>query len=552
MILKKNPLWRRCSRQTAHALVPRAFLCVTLSLTSLAPLVSAQAGEAQKAPDALDNAASGKAPAPPGKPAGAKEPSAKEATRAAAREQSDKISTEKSSSADGDGEKSGDDVGSAAVADAEKLLSRGDVSEAIEVLQKAVRDDTRSAPLREKLGQCYYLVGETGRAIDEMKKAVAIAPRESGCQCNLAWLYTRAGNFGDAIRSANTAISLDPKRAYPYILLGFAYGSMNRREQAIEALQKALEIDSGNVTAHVYLGDVLLARGDFQKAVESYSKALEIDDKIVGAHIGLGNSYGKLGQQDKQIESYRSAVKVAPRDADAHGHLGFALSQTGDLIGGMKEGFIANSMRVDTAWDKFMGMFVAVWAGIFIVFGIIFGVLFLGSNFKPQPGETLLKSFLLTFHKEKPGRLVVTSRRIVYVPELFSKSFGATRLSIERSEIAGIDVVRNTNSGTLTIKSTSDTVHTFRMPTLVLEPMVKLLENEGLVGGSGSAGGGDREAKIPVAAVSEPVSVGEPESKEEEQVIAASFDFRPADDFRPEISRPEGSQNKDGNVEDRA
>lgn len=425
---------------------------------------------------------------------------------------------------DGEGDESGESV---AIGEAEKQLSAGNVAEAIEILQRAVRDDSRNARLQERLGQCYYLKGETARAIDEMQKAVAIEPGHAGYQSNLAWLYTRAGNFGDAIRSANAAISLEPKQAYPYVLLGFAYGSTNRREQAVEALQKALKLDSGNVTAHVYLGDVLLTRGDFEKAADSYNRALQIDDKIAGAYIGLGNSYGKLGQQGKQIECYRKAVEVAPRDADAHGHLGFALSQTGDLVGGMKEGFIANSMRVDTAWDKFMGMFVAVWAGIFIIFGIIFGALFLGSSFKPQPGETLLKSFLLIFHKEKPGRLVVTSRRLIYVPEFFSKSFGATRLSIERSEIAEIGVTRNSSSGTLTIKSTSDTVHAFRMPALVLEPVIKLLDDEGLLAGSGSTGSVTKEPEASDASIVEPAAIVEPQKVEEEQVIAASFDFRP-------------------------
>lgn len=528
MTLRKNRSSHLCTRRSALALVPSAFLCALLTLVGFMPLVSAQAGDSQKTTEASEKPAK-EAKETPAKEAETREQAAK---GKGSREQSTKEPPANELPASD--EKTSEVIEATTIADVEKRLSAGEVNEAIEVLQKALRDDSRNAHLQEKLGQCYYLIGETGRAIEEMKKAVAIAPRQAGYQCNLAWLYTRAGNFGDAIRSANTAISLNPKQAYPYVLLGFAYGSMNRRDQAVEALQKALELDSGNVTAHVYLGDVLLARGDFQKAVDSYSKALQIDDKMVGAYIGLGNSYGKLGQQDKQIESYRKAVRVAPRDADAHGHLGFALSQTGDLIGGMKEGFVANSMRVDTAWDKFMGMFVAVWAGIFIVFGIIFGVLFLGSNFKPQPGETLLKSFLLTFHREKPGRLVVTSRRLVYVPELFSKSFGATRLSIERNEIAEIDVARNSNSGTLTIKSTSDTLHAFRMPVLVLEPMVKLLESEGLIGGGGGAIGAKQESKGAVATVSEPTSVGEPQSAAEEEQVIASFDFR-----------PEGSQIRD-------
>jgi hypothetical protein len=121
-------------------------------------------------------------------------------------------------------------------------------------------------------------------------------------------------------------------------------------------------------------------------------------------------------------------------------------------------------------------MFLTTWAAIFVAFGLLFTVIFSGSRFKAQPGESLIKSFFLTFYKDKPGRFVLTNRRIVFVPEAFSTWFGSTRVSMELDQIAEVEAHSTISGGRLSILSSNGSVHQFSMPNLVLEPLAKQLK----------------------------------------------------------------------------
>lgn len=93
----------------------------------------------------------------------------------------------------------------------------------------------------------------------------------------------------------------------------------------------------------------------------------------------------------------------------------------------------------------------------------------------------MLRSFFLTFYKDKPGRFVVTSDRLVFVPEAFSAWFGSTNVSIQRGQIESINYLSTVGGGTVSILTRDGSVHQFRMPLLVLDPLRSLLVGQGIV-----------------------------------------------------------------------
>ena len=107
--------------------------------------------------------------------------------------------------------------------------------------------------------------------------------------------------------------------------------------------------------------------------------------------------------------------------------------------------------------------------------------MFTGSRFTPKSDETLQRSFFLVFYKDKPGRLVITSRRLVYVPEAFSQWFGATRLSFDNVDIDTFRGFTALQGGHLALLCTNGTVYHFAMPQLVLEPLLLELKKLKLI-----------------------------------------------------------------------
>lgn len=317
-------------------------------------------------------------------------------------------------------------------------------------------------------------------ACDYLSQAIAVNPKNADAHYLLALFKGRQNNYDVSIDHAKKCLALRPNYAPAHSVLGRALaGKRNLNDAAVE-LSEAVRLDPTNATSYSNLAAVKGMQGEYQKSGDIYRQALKIAPTNLTAHLGLASALGKLNDKAGQIEACRNAVKVAPKSSIAHGRLGYALTQNGDTMGGVSEVVKSNFLRVQESWNDFLGMFLTAWASVFLAFAAIFAVLFAGSRFKPQEGEVVLKSFFLTFYKDKPGRFVVTDTRIVFVPESFSAWFGATRVSIQRPQIESINYLSTVGGGTVSILTRDKSVHQFRMPLLVLDPVRSLLVSQGL------------------------------------------------------------------------
>jgi len=460
-----------------------------------------------------------------------------------------KISTEGGALSDGDQQDKDLAQVTKVIESSDKEISAGKLDKAVTLLISALKDFGESPQLRERLSRVYYLQGKVDEAISELEVAVSLDPTNFDYHAGVAWLYSIAGKYSESVKFAKQAIALDSTRAYPLVVMGFSLGCMGKRSQAAELLRKAIAIDPENATAYLYLADVLLADGDYKQALPLYQKSLKLDSRTSSAFVGLGDCFQKLGHHKEAIAAYTKAVDLAPQDATARGHLGFALSQSGDVMGSMRQGFAANSIRIGQYWGKFMGMFVAVWAGIFIFFGTIFGAMFMSSRFQPLAGEQVQNEFLLVFYRDRPGRFVITDRRLVFIPELVSRWFGATRVSMQREQILASRMDKARDVTLLVLTTTSGADLSFRIPAPIAEPLRNVLSEQGLFGeglqsleatganralvidgvgdaapGTGRVGSSSGDAKANTLKSQE---VSQEVSQElSNSFIAASFDFR--------------------------
>lgn len=354
----------------------------------------------------------------------------------------------------------------------DELLGKELTDKAIASYRKAIQlapDDSRAY---QRLGNAMAQAGKLDAAIEEERRAIQLNPTNALAHADLGWLLGMQKSYRAAIAEEKIAISLDPRMISAYMTLGLALASLGEYPQAIAAFERVIQLDPNNMTAYVNLAGVMGRKGDYAGSINIYRKAISLNKSYLPACLGLAAALGKIGDISGEITELKNAIALAPSNASAHGKLGWALSRKGDWRGSIREGMVANMLRVKSSWSQFVSALVTVWAGIFIVFGLIFLVLFSGSGFKPQMGEEVIKSFFLTFYKDKPGRFVITSRRLVFVPEAFSQWFGATRISIERDQIENIKRDSTGRGGNITVASRSGSVHQFTMPHLVLEPLM--------------------------------------------------------------------------------
>lgn len=364
-----------------------------------------------------------------------------------------------------------------------QLIERGDdllqsdqIGKAVESFSEAVKLDPQSAAAHQRLGHALSLAGNLSAALEEERRALNLNPNDDQAHCNIGWIFGLQQRFRAAIEEEKLAIAANPSNSSAYSILGLSLASLEDYDLAISAFNKALALDPDDFNTYMNLGAALGRKRDYPQAVSMYKRAIEINKSNPNAYLGLGAALGKMGDIKGEVEAYKSAVAIAPNNPANHGRLGYALSQTGDWRGALREGSIANGLRLQKSSNEFLKLFLTTWAAIFVVFGILFTVVFSGSRFKPQPGESVIKSFFLTFYKDKPGRFVLTSRRLVFVPEAFSTWFGSTRVSIELDQVTEVESHSTMSGGRLSILSSNGSVHQFSMPNLVLEPLTKQLK----------------------------------------------------------------------------
>lgn len=363
------------------------------------------------------------------------------------------------------------------IEEGDRLFHADNLVDAISSYRKAVHAAPLNSTAHERLARALSLNGSLSEAEQEAKQAITLDGKNAPAHTWYGWILGRQGKYKAALAEETVAVDLDDKNAFAYQTMGLILTSTGDYNQAIKAYERAIRLDPDDLGSYLNMAAAMGRKGDYAGAASVYRKAISLNRPSSLAHLGLGSALGKIGDLDGQVREFQTAVALAPKSANAHGRLGFAYSQKKDYRAAMREGIVASVLRLESSWSSFMRAMITTWAAVFLVFGAIFAFVFFGSRFKPQPGEDVLKSYFLVFHKERPGRFVITSRRLVYVPEAVSQWFGATRLSIEREQVESAIATSSVSGGLLSIVTRDGATHKFSMPNLVLDPLSKKLDS---------------------------------------------------------------------------
>ena len=164
-----------------------------------------------------------------------------------------------------------------------KLFQEEQYNEAIDVLQRILRNDPNQAPVYNLLGLIYLRQGES--------------------------IQSAIGSFEQAIRT-------DPNYAEAYFNLASTYaGPGNRPALAAENFKKTLEADPNYTKAHFGLGWFTLTETqDPTEAVKHFNKAIESFPDFAEAYYGLGLSYVQMGKAPMALETVSQLRNMGRED----------------------------------------------------------------------------------------------------------------------------------------------------------------------------------------------------------------------------------------------
>ena len=191
---------------------------------------------------------------------------------------------------------------------------KGEYDQAIQDLTKAIelKEDTDTYLAR---GGAYRSKGEYDQAIQDLTKAIELK-EDAESYALRSFAYDRKGEYDQAIQDLTKAIELK-EDTDTYLARGGAYRSKGEYDQAIQDLTKAIELKE-DADTYLIRGGVYYSKGEYDQAIQDFTKAIELKEDHAGAYAFRGLAYACKGEYDQAIQDLTKAIELKTEFADAY------------------------------------------------------------------------------------------------------------------------------------------------------------------------------------------------------------------------------------------
>ena len=169
----------------------------------------------------------------------------------------------------------------------EILTRQGKASDAIPILESAVKSAPNSAFAHFQLGVAYAANGNLGQAQSEWQQASTLRPNMVEPQRALAMLAARKSDPTSLVQSSEQLMRLEPHSAEGYVFHSRALLLKGDKAGAEADLKKAIEVAPRDSTAFVRMGDLRASAKQYDDAAKFYSQALTLNPSSAEALAGL-------------------------------------------------------------------------------------------------------------------------------------------------------------------------------------------------------------------------------------------------------------------------
>jgi type IV pilus assembly protein PilF len=177
--------------------------------------------------------------------------------------------------------------------------------------------DKKEAEAYRRVGEAYMQEGNLTAALQELQKAEAKYPDDHELQYDLGLIYYNRERYDEAISHYQKAIALKENYGPALNSLGNAYAAKKDWDKAIYYYNKVIgDILYG--TPHFALtglGYAYYNKGELERSEKYYLQALEVKPEFVKALQGLAQTYIAMGRIPQAVEKLEKAVDIEPDSA---------------------------------------------------------------------------------------------------------------------------------------------------------------------------------------------------------------------------------------------
>ena len=227
------------------------------------------------------------------------------------------------------------------------LLDRGQVSQAIEQYEQAIKLRPGYAEAHNNLGNAYARLGQASAAVTQFEIALGISPDYAEAHYDLGNVLMETGRLPEAMAHYREALRIKPGAAETHNNLGVALLRAGRLSEAMEQSQEAIRLKPGYAQAYMNLAFALQQSGRLPEAIAQYEQSLKFDPDNVETCYNFGNALMQAGRLPEAMEQYQSVLRLKPDHAGAHTNLGIVFARQGQIPQAIVE--FEAALRIDPA-----------------------------------------------------------------------------------------------------------------------------------------------------------------------------------------------------------
>lgn len=202
------------------------------------------------------------------------------------------------------------------------LAVKGDTDRAIELIEKAIKADPKSALFQFHLGNVLSHVRKLPQAIVAFRRAIVLQPGFAQLHFNLANALRASGNWKAAADSYKNAIKHNPNYTEAYNNLALTQVHENEFADALQSAKKAVEIAPDYGDGWLTLCNIAEQAQDYPLALHAGERNIELLPDNHRAWFGYGVALNRLDRNEEALVAYQRALQLNPERVDIWDNLG--------------------------------------------------------------------------------------------------------------------------------------------------------------------------------------------------------------------------------------
>jgi tetratricopeptide (TPR) repeat protein len=193
----------------------------------------------------------------------------------------------------------------------------GDLPDALDEFETAVRMDPRNVHYRLRLGDTYASVGLLDQAMAQYDELVHSQPSYSVAYTRRAGLYRSAGLVAEAVAQCELALQVRPQSAFAHAMLAGLYSELGLMDEALAEAQEAVRLREDQAAYRVVLGEVYLGMGRLPEAISEFEEAVRLEPDAASYHLALADAHLLAGHSLEATISYQRVLELDPDNEKA-------------------------------------------------------------------------------------------------------------------------------------------------------------------------------------------------------------------------------------------